>query len=420
VVQTILESFTRCFNPIEGHSACTKMNSTSKKDRGNSAARSRKAGAPIATTSSRELFDYKSSLAPIRAVVSRSTSSSDSRRKLNLDSMSYDADSVAKAKKSAHLRMSVEALEERSMKRKLEIFRGTSSEGCSRPPPKLAPRHHQHQQSSSSRRQSPQPPSSTSRRQSSPQNSSSGNLALSDDEEELIRQTQSSRKRFACGMTMDRIQNNSPIASSVARLFNFGFTEAQKPFGLCFATPVRTASQENLANLSDDKLTDDEFLCRHHGRRNGGGGNNSATISPGDMDQSSYCEDETISSTLYFDQKYSHVVQTRAPMPLFQEHMLSCSESRNDELSKIIKWQGRSTSGDSPPVEMVTSDNNQQRKRRSPKRLNPGKKPSTAANNKTNDDYPPSPVRIRDESLSTSFTDDKKPKFLFTSTAAEI
>jgi hypothetical protein len=37
---------------------------------------------------------------------------------------------------------------------------------------------------------------------------------------------------------------------------------------------------------------------------------------------------QTIESTLYFDQKYSHVIQTRPPMPLFQENMItSCGES---------------------------------------------------------------------------------------------
>lgn len=356
VVQTILESFTRCFNPLD---PCTKVVCSSKNDCTN--------GAPRKMSSSpSQLFGYNisGSISDARAV-SRSSSSSDSqqRKKLSLD-VSYDADGVAKAKKTHH-RMSAKALEERSMKRKLQIFRGTGQE-VMRPPPKLAPR-------TQAQRQSPPPPSS---RQSSPH----GDLTLSDDEEELIRLTQS-RKRFACGMNMDRIQNNSPI-SRVARLFNVGISEAQKPFGLCFATPVRTPYQENVANLSDDKLTDDEFLRRH--------GGDASQITP-DLDQSSYCEEETISSTLYFDQKYSHMIETRPPMPLFQEHMLSCTESDHDELSKMINRRSSNKGSQNPPMtELVTSK--QQRKK--------GSSRGGGGSARKSSREPPSPLRIRDESLS--------------------
>lgn len=191
VVQTILESFTRCFNPVaEGH-ACPKLKS--KQARGDITSRSRKSGGP----STSALFGFGSSgntnnitnpprMAP--RAVSRSISSSDSRQKaavaLALDA-SYDADRVAHAKKAANrsIMMSAEAMEERSMKRKLEIFRGTSNEGrVTRPTAvKLAPRHQQ------SRRALRAQPRSSSRGPFPTNSASAVNLALSDDEEELIR-----------------------------------------------------------------------------------------------------------------------------------------------------------------------------------------------------------------------------------------
>eukprot|EP00584_Thalassiosira_punctigera_P018288 CAMPEP_0172548918 /NCGR_PEP_ID=MMETSP1067-20121228/18112_1 /TAXON_ID=265564 ORGANISM="Thalassiosira punctigera, Strain Tpunct2005C2" /NCGR_SAMPLE_ID=MMETSP1067 /ASSEMBLY_ACC=CAM_ASM_000444 /LENGTH=387 /DNA_ID=CAMNT_0013336217 /DNA_START=293 /DNA_END=1452 /DNA_ORIENTATION=- len=370
MVQTILESFTRCFNPID--SACNEKVCSSKS--GCDGARKKKSSSPLFGSVPR---------------VSRSASgsSSDSRKQQRhrqqqqglSTNVSYDAEGVAKAKKTHH-RLSAEALAERSLKRKLEIFRGTGHETKGPPPPRSS--------QNRSSRHSPPPPSSG---QSSPH----GHLALSDDEEELIRLTQS-RKRFACGMNMDRLHNNSPI-SSVARLFNFGLSEAQKPFGLCFATPVRTASAENAANLSDDKLTDDEYMMRRHVN---GNVPHAATVSPGnDMDQSSYCEEETISSTLYFDQKYSHVVQTRPPMPLFQEHMLGCGGGCDgDELSKIISRRA-SNKGQvsSPPMETLVTTSS---RRKGGSRGGIPRKGGSGGE-------PPSPVRIGTESISiTTQSDD--------------
>mmetsp|Transcript_24370 Transcript_24370/g.51052 ORF Transcript_24370/g.51052 Transcript_24370/m.51052 type:complete len:410 (-) Transcript_24370:146-1375(-) len=378
MVQSILESFTRCFSPLD---PCTKVCSSNEEDDYNYDPPPRKSKSSSNTPSN--IFGYNND---VPRTVSRSSSSSSSRNKQRHHSqsisgdVSYDADGVARAKKTHH-RMSAEAMAERSLKRKLEIFRGTGNDNAKRPPSKMAPR-----KQSSSSRNSQSPPSSGGGVGGAGPSSNGQHLALSDDEEELIRLTQS-RRRFACGVNMDR---NSPI-SSVARLFNFGLTEAQKPFGLCFATPVRTASMENVANLSDDKLTDTEYMRRHVVADAAA---TTAQISP-DNDQSSYCEEETISSTLYFDQKYSHVVQTRAPMPLFAEHMVSCGDADYDELSKIISRRAAAAAGkgrggggvgsSSPPVKTLVTSKQQRGK---------------WGIKKTGSRDPPSPIRLGDESIS--------------------
>jgi len=406
VVQTILESFTRCFNPLE--SACTEANSS--RSAGNTGGRS-SSNSSSASANSSQLFGYNIGSCDARAV-SRSSSSSDSRKKtkqrqqqqISLDA-SYDADGVARAKRT-HYRLSAEAIEERSMKRKLEIFRGTSEQQ----------EHQQQEQQRKRPSESPPPPTSSSR--SSPSTPSSrGSLVLSDDEEELVRLTQS-RKRFACGMNMDRLRpsNNSPIAS-VAKLFNLGLSEAQRsPFGLCFATPVRC--KEDVDDLPDDEITDEEFMQRHSHHR---GSTNAplkgtttsglAQISP-ELDHSSYCEEETISSTLYFDQKYSHVVQTRPPMPLFQEHMLDCDASNRNDLSKMIREQQTSSKKNAPPVEMITSKKSP-RKRGNTSNTNTIVSPTGSSMESprrgprgSSKDMVPSPMRIRDESLSAADSED--------------
>lgn len=254
------------------------------------------------------------------------------------------------------------------------------------------------------------------------------------------------------------MNHDSPI-SNVARLLNLGFTEAQKPFGLCFATPVRASSHEDVSKLPDDRLTADEFLERHAGRKNtttsnfltaneitpdhhGSSSNNNTT-------DSSYNEDETITSTLYFDHKYSHVVQTRPPMPLFREDMLRSGQDEEgnwcgDELSEIIKK--RSSSVERPAVEPdVVVDQQQQLppppfptvetvtnwRYRNPAPRNrmlfseeiagggvvwkeqecpsPVKKTTYAYD--TKDNGPASPMRIRDESMSTSTADSAEESY---------
>ena len=412
MVQTILESFTRCFNPAL--EPCTKVcTSSSSSDKNNDPIQlSRRSPSPLFGLN----LSSEDSNHPIRAV-SRSISSSNSKNHLKLD-VSYDADGVASAKRSANNRMTTlsrEAMEERSLKRKLEIFRGSGSMQHESPRSRSSSAH-QHKQKLAPRR--------TGRH--TPPPSAADEFVLSDDEEELIRLTTSSRRRFACGLG-DRFGikgsagSSSPI-SSVARLFNLGMTEAQKPFGLCFATPVRSASHEDLANLSDHKLTDDEFLHRHTNTQVLGGGEGmgeTTVITPHDnnmagVGDTSYCEEETINSTLYFESKYSHLVQTRPPMPLFQDDLVN--STRSDDLTQIInRRSGGNKSSRSPPIQMVTSKTksnsrgtSQGSSRGSPFRGGPSPM-STSTGSKggllvNQDEYPPSPVKIRDESLSLQST----------------
>ncbi|KAL3800046.1 hypothetical protein ACHAW5_003694 [Stephanodiscus triporus] len=353
VVQTILESFTRCFAPPDDAvSGCYQSDPSKRK--GGSPSGSRGAGDRPVVDNGGGIFSR---------AVSRSLSSSDSRKKVpRRDSVDVDINAGGGIRRSSQ--PSAEELEERSMKRKLEIFRGgggVRGEGSTRPP-KLAPRW--------------QEPPIQSR--ATPRADDVGaDLALSDDEEELLRLAQSSRRRFACGISpfADRTpgghgagrghakggsgedSTDDSAMSSIGRMFGDiygrGYHAAYNGGFLCFATPVRSASgDEGVANLSDDNLTADEFVSRL------GGGAGPANVTPDSAPPISYAEEESANdnSTLYFDQKYSHVVQTRPPMLLFPENMLQCTESRADELSMMLKR--RSMSLDPPcqqPSEVVVT-----------------------------------------------------------------
>jgi hypothetical protein len=53
--------------------------------------------------------------------------------------------------------------------------------------------------------------------------------------------------------------------------------------------------------------------------------------------QDNHDGDETITSTLYFESKYEHVVQSRPPMPLYREYLVPVNESHDDEVSRIVQ-----------------------------------------------------------------------------------
>lgn len=282
-------------------------------------------------------------------VFDRKCRSSDSRRRRSSSKSRTDgdhADVVARAKKAAH-RLDPEAIKQRTLKRKLEIFRTRDSSDESRP-------------SSQSRRQS---------RSATPEE-----LVLTDSSEEEIANL-TSRKRFACGFGQN---DNGPIAS-FAKFFNL--RPQPNPFGLCFATPVRTASAEAAEKFADDQLTTDEFIERHA---------QDPTITPeleisqDTSDLSRLGEDDTITSTLYFDQKYAHVIQTRPPMPLFPSQAVPCEDYRSDDLTRIIK---KKHLGRRSPVKVKSSP----------------PRPSPSPKKKYNmHDAPPSPMQISDKSGSAS------------------
>ena len=83
---------------------------------------------------------------------------------------------------------------------------------------------------------------------------------------------------------------------------------------LCFATPIRGTEEEpeETALRSSDNS---------------------------DTNTLNTCED-TITSTVYFDSKYSHVVETRPPMPLFNQFKLG---DQKDEISNIVATDSHSS-----------------------------------------------------------------------------
>jgi hypothetical protein len=259
------------------------------------------------------------------------------------------------------------------MKRKLEIFRGgkESREVGHKHAPRSRRRPHERRHNQQQHRPS----------KISLQTVIVGSDLVSseEDEDETLRLAQSFRRRLACGVApfgrgsttttirgdgnagdsnvgegrgWGGVGSDSPI-SSIGKMFGdiYGRGYAASNGFLCFATPVRSASGEGgVADLDDDDLTADEFMSRH-GNFVGGGrrridsidggrgvdGEGTATVDAPDSPTCCFPEEESANSTFYFDQKYSHVVQTRPPMPLFQENMLSCSDGRIDELSNMLK-----------------------------------------------------------------------------------
>lgn len=348
VVQSIIESFTRCFHPSD--LAC-KHDGAARSKSPQHARRSSKmssSSSPTRATSRLELNGKEWD-----DVFDRKSRSTDSRRRRSSSKSQKDVDYidvVARAKKSGH-RLDPETIEQRSLKRKLEIFRNRNSSDTSRPSSRSRRRH----------------------RAGTPEE-----LVLTDSSEEEIANLTSSRKRFACGLGQN---DNGPIAS-FAKLFNLG--PQPNPFGLCFATPVRTASAEVAEKFTDDQLTADEFINRHA---------HDPTVTPemqishdtGDL--SRLGEDDTITSTLYFDQKYAHVIQTRPPMPLFQSHAVPCEDYKSDDLTRIIK---KKYCGQRGPT----------RVRASPPRPSPSPKMKYSMR-----DAPPSPMQVSDKSGSGSSAD---------------
>ena len=171
-------------------------------------------------------------------------------------------------------------------------------------------------------------------------------------------------------MNMGPIKESKPVAN-ITKFFNIG--QDGNPFGLCFATPVRAASPENIASLSDDKLTTDEFFERH-GRSSG-----APNLVNDSLQRSDSMSDdgvETINSTLYFESKYKNFIQTRPPMPLFHSQSITVTPSKTDELSEMIKKR--------------SEEHRPSRRRGERRNLSPRKKKTTKASD------PPSPNSVAD------------------------
>ena len=173
---------------------------------------------------------------------------------------------------------------------------------------------------------------------------------------------------------------------------------------------MRTASAEQTDKFSDDQLTADEFIHRH--ARDPAAITPELEISQDSESLSRYAEDDTITSTLYFDQKYAHVIQTRPPMPLFHSQAVPCDDYRSNDLTKIIK---RKHLGQRSPA-------------RKPQSSPPRPSPSPKSKKYSMHNDPPSPVQVSDKSGSASTSPGADPRVPFRmrepdimhNTAAEI
>ena len=327
VVQTILDSLTRCFHPDASSvvGACGRIDPCS--------------GGGDGSRPATPVGDDGGDDNDVSAILSRA--------KLEAGGLPRDRDggaSTPRAGNTASGSTVAETIRARSMKRKLEIFRTDDAAGTG---------WRADGGGETRRAAGGRPPSDVGApiRDASTAN----DLVLSDDEEELV---QMSRKRFACGVggcgaDGGCIQLSTPVdaagggdggaaaaagGTSPGRPRNSwqwaGVLLSGAQRGLCFATPVRTASPENVERLPDDTLTDDEYAERYGGTE--------AVLATPEALETSYNEDETITSTLYFDHRFSHLPQNRPPMPLFTEDKLSLSpgggaDGKSDAITRMMR-----------------------------------------------------------------------------------
>ncbi|CAJ1963980.1 unnamed protein product [Cylindrotheca closterium] len=93
-----------------------------------------------------------------------------------------------------------------------------------------------------------------------------------------------------------------------------GFARLWNPYmALCFATPVRGASEEVAAADETDMQSD------------------TATLNT---------NEDTIASTVYFENKYSHLTETRPPMPLFNQFKIG---NEKDEIRNVMNSDSHSS-----------------------------------------------------------------------------
>ncbi len=295
VVQSILEQFTKCFNPTYESDGVASSGGKAPSISPRSFQHGR--------TSPIECF--RDALRDRKHRRSGSGNSSGTSKSLDDTKGSQGSDVVAKAKNAASV-PSPEILEEKSYKRKLEIFRTRNSPDVER------------QRARMSNDLVEDPPSDSS-------------------DEEI--KTLMRRNRFACGMNMGPIKESKPIAN-LTKFFNIGQDGPTSPFGLCFATPVRAASPEDVETLSDDCLTTEEFLDRH--ARSSSPDDAPGLVVDSLQGSDSVSEDgqktvETVNSTLYFESKYNNFTQTSPPMPLFASQSISVTPTKTNEISEMIK-----------------------------------------------------------------------------------
>lgn len=161
-------------------------------------------------------------------------------------------------------------------------------------------------------------------------------------------------KRKRSGKSKDEIfrsKDNPSIHPQRAQQESSTFSRLLNPsIALCFATPIRGTEEEQ--EETDIRSVDNS---------------DTATLNT--------CED-TITSTVYFENKYSHLVETRPPMPLFNQFKL---KHEKDEIRNIIATDSHSSlnmiqllqqqrrDAQREPVQLEESSSDEDHARRRPK-----------------------------------------------------
>ena len=107
---------------------------------------------------------------------------------------------------------------------------------------------------------------------------------------------------------------SSPVPTGGLCAVNLGDVGIRRRFPafLCFANPIHdSASEDGDQSLQGNGAEDD-------------------------IDQNTLGED-TISSNIYFDSKFRNIVESRPPMPLYRAYRVECTETKTDELTRIVK-----------------------------------------------------------------------------------
>jgi hypothetical protein len=154
---------------------------------------------------------------------------------------------------------------------------------------------------------------------------------------------------------------------------------------LCFATPIRDDDDDDAVPLNEP---DDD-----------------ATLNT--------CED-TISSTIYFDAKYSHLVEKRPPMPLFPHFKVSEEENH---IRRIVATDSHNSLNllrlmDQSRAQVQLEDSSSEDDETHPPIKTPPIKPTpqvlrhsiprTSKRRSSEDDLPPEPVKINSSGSSKS------------------
>lgn len=356
VVQAIFDSLTRCFNPIVEESPFSNRGCPRQSPETDSPVTAPKKTSASATAASGGGGGRRSgSSGSGSGSGTDGTSSSSARRASDDLKEKYDAD--------------------RYLHRKLEIFRTSSEE--------LAELGIEKSRRGRQKKQQAAGPAggggnnnnnrSSSRSRSRHRRNKSVNTLVdsSDDQDEIDNLTKSHKRDAAQGYGCYRSARGGGIGGGDDQEDHFIFSFAKllrDPFscltetgrknlslGLCFATPIRTSSQENIAGMSTWQLTAHEYAAKQQrGARNLGkalncacADNNEDDVIPdvceseasaaSHLDEDGDDEEETITSASYFDQKYSHIVEENPPMPLFLEHRILVSEMEKDEIFRLVK-----------------------------------------------------------------------------------